>query len=165
MLRSLARVRVGWSVHEQEMNMSPDCGRVCRYVLASVALSLAVVAAGCGESRYPVDGQVLLKGKPLKGKGGAVVLKPDASKGNKGSVSPVGVLQRDGSFSVLANGEPGAQLGWYKVIVTATEPGANPNEDSRRLLNARYGAEATTPLAIEVVANPSPGRYDLQLSP
>jgi hypothetical protein len=147
--------------HEQEMNMSPDCARVRRCVLAGVAVSLAVVAAGCGGSRYPVDGRVLLKGTPLKGKEGAVLLKPDASKGNKSSVSSVGVLQRDGSFSV----QPGAQTGWYKIIVIATEPGANPNEDSRRVLNARYGTEATTPLAIEVVADPSPGRYDLQLSP
>ena len=79
-------------------------------------------------------------------------------------MSAIGVLQRDGSFSVLTNGQPGAPPGWYKVIVIATEPGANPNEDSRRLLNARYETEATTPLAIEVVANPSPGSYDLQLS-
>jgi hypothetical protein len=145
--------------------MSPDCAPVRRCVQAGVVLALAVAAAGCGGSRYPVDGRVLLKGKPLQGKGGAVVLKPDASKGNKGSASSVGLLQRDGSFSVLTNGRPGAQSGWYKVVIIATEPGANPNEDSRRLLNARYQTEATTPLAVEVVANPSPGRYDLQVSP
>jgi hypothetical protein len=129
------------------------------------AALLALLAAGCGGSRYPVEGRVLVKGKLLKGKEGAVVLKPDASKGNKSSVSPLGVLQRDGSFRVLTEGQPGAHPGWYKVIVIATEPGANPNEDPRRLLNARYETEANTPLAIEVVANPSPGRYDLQLSP
>jgi hypothetical protein len=32
------------------------------------------------------------------------------------------------------------------------------------LLNVRYETEAATPLAIEVVANPDPGRYDLPLS-
>ena len=65
-----------------------------------------------------------------------------------------------GSFRV----QPGAPPGWYKVILIATEPGANPNEDLRRVVHARYEREATTPLAFEVVANPSPGRYDLQLS-
>src|SRR5262245_39325044 len=98
---------------------------------------LLLLPAGCGGSHYPVDGRVLLKGKPLKGKAGAVVLKPDTSKGNKQSASPVGVLQRDGTFSVVTNGQPGAPLGWYKVVVTATEPAANPNEDTRRVLNAR----------------------------
>ena len=51
----------------------------------------ALAAAGCGGSRYPVEGRVLLNGQPLKGKAGAVALRPDASKGNKHSVSPVGV--------------------------------------------------------------------------
>lgn len=145
--------------------MSPDCARVWRCALAGAAVALAVAAAGCGGARYPVDGRVLLKGKPLQGKAGSVVLKPDASKGNKSSGSAVGVLQRDGSFSVLTNGQPGAPPGWYKVIVLATEPAANPNEDARRPVPKRYENEATTPLAIEVVASPSPGSYDLKLSP
>src|SRR2546421_12597814 len=99
---------------KQEINMSPDCARFRRCVLTGVALSLAVAAAGCGAPSYPVDGRVLLKGEPLKGKEGAVVLKPDASKGNTYSVSSLGVLQRDGSFSVLTNGQPGVKPGWYK---------------------------------------------------
>jgi hypothetical protein len=104
---------------------------------------------------------VLFNGAPLKGKEGAVVLKPDASKGNKSAVAAVGVLEPDGSFKV----RPGAPRGWYKVIITATEPGANPNNDTPRVLNVRYEAEATTPLAIEVVAQPGEGGYDLQVSP
>jgi hypothetical protein len=149
------------SMREQEMTMSPDCARVWRCALACATLSLALAAAGCGATRYPVDGRVLLKGTPLKGKEGAVVLKPDASKGNTSSESSVGVLQRDGSFSI----QPGVRPGWYKVIVIATVPGANPNEDLRRVVHARYEKETTTPLAFEVVANPGPGRYDLPLSP
>src|SRR5437899_6289641 len=106
--------------------MSPVCARLRRCALAGVALCLAVAAAGCGATRYPVDGRVLLKGKPLTGKEGAVVLKPDASKGNKSSVPSVGVLERDGRYSALTNSRPGVQPGWYKVILIATEPGANP---------------------------------------
>jgi hypothetical protein len=128
-------------------------------------VALAGLAAGCGGGRHPVEGRVLLKGKPLTGQAGAVVLKPDAGKGNQSAVAPVGVLQRDGTFTVLTDGRPGAPPGWYKVVVIATAPSANPNEDTRRLLHRRYESEATTPLAVEVVADPDPGRYDLQLSP
>jgi hypothetical protein len=130
-----------------------------------VALAWALVAAGCGAPRHPVEGRVLLQGKPFQGKEGAVVLKPDVSKGNKATVPAVGVLERDGRFSALTNGKPGVPAGWYKVILTATLPGANPNEQSPRVMNRRYETEATTPLAIEVVANPPPGSYDLKLSP
>src|SRR5262249_13983452 len=81
------------------------------------------------------------------------------------TVPAVGVLERDGRFSALTNGKPGVPAGWYKVILTATLPGANPNEQSPRVMNRRYETEATTPLAIEVVANPPPGSYDRKLSP
>jgi hypothetical protein len=138
--------------------------RARRACVAGAVFSLALLATGCGTSRYPVEGRVLLNGKPLQGKEGAVVLKPDASKGNTSTVTSVGVLQRDGSFSVLTNGQPGAPPGWYKVIVMATEAAANPNEDTRRVANMRYESEEATPLAFEVVANPTEGTYDLQLS-
>ncbi len=104
-------------------------------------------------------------GKPLEGKDGTVALKPDASKGNTRTVAAVGVLKSDGSFSIQTNGTPGAAPGWYKVVVLALEPESNPNEDAIRALPVIYESEATTPLAIEVVADPSPGSYDLKLSP
>src|SRR5438128_2610394 len=133
--------------------MSPNCARIPRCLLAGVALSLALVAAGCGESRHSVDGRLLLNGAPLNGKEGAVVLKPDASKGNTSTAAAAGTLRPDGSFSI----QGGCTPGWYKAIVLATEPGANPNDDVRRVLPARYETEAATPLAIEVVADPSSG--------
>src|SRR5437016_1113643 len=108
---------------------------------AFASICAALLAAGCGGPRHPVAGRVLLEGQPLANVQGAVVLKPDASKGNKRKVLPIGVLNRDGSFSVVTDGKPGAPPGWYKVIVTANEPGANPNEDSPSLLNARYESE------------------------
>lgn len=136
-----------------------------RRLLLCGSLLLALLAAGCGGPRYPVAGRVLLQGKPLEGKAGAVMLKPDSDKGNKSAVSPVGVLQGDGTFSVLTNGKPGAPPGWYKVVISATDSGANPNEDAPPLLNACYLTEATTPLVIEVVPSPAADRYDLKLSP
>jgi hypothetical protein len=140
--------------------------RVRRWRLACVAFAATIVAAGCGGGpRYPVEGRVLVKGAPLKGKEGHVVLKPDVAKGNTSTAPATGVLDREGSFTVQTNGQPGARAGWYKVIVVATEPGGNPNDDIRRVTHARYESEASTPLAIEVVANPSPGSYDLKLTP
>jgi hypothetical protein len=125
---------------------------------------LAVAAAGCGGPLHPVEGQVLLNGKPLQGKTGAVVLRPDASKGNDSTAAPFGQLKPDGSYSVATDGKPGAPPGWYKVILMVTDPADNPNEEPRRVLHRRYETEADTPLAIEVVASPGPGSYDLQLS-
>lgn len=145
--------------------MSFHCVPLERIVIGGI-VSLALLATGCGGGvRYPVDGRLLLEGKPLTDAEGAVVLKPDASKGNTASEPSVGVLQRDGRFNILTNGETGAAPGWYKVIIIATEPDANPNEDSPRVLNERYEKDSTTPLSIEVVANPGPNSYDLQLVP
>lgn len=132
---------------------------------AVLVLICAFFALGCGDSRYPVTGRVLVKGKVLAGKTGTVVLKPDTSKGNQNTVPAVGVLQRDGSFDIQTDGRPGARRGWYKVLVIATDPNANPNEDARRVVHPRYVTDAATPLTLEVVANPPPGGYDLQLSP
>lgn len=108
---------------------------------------------------------MLLDGKPLEGKEGVVHFKPDVSKGNASSVSSVGVLQSNGSFSMSTDERPGAPAGWYKVIITATEADANPNDETPRVVPERYEKEATTPLTVEVVANPGPGAYDLKLSP
>jgi hypothetical protein len=142
--------------------MSGHRPRPRRWV-AVAAFALAVAVGGCG-GRHPVTGRVLLDGKPLEGKEGAVVLRPDAGKGNDSRVSPTGVLQRDGTFSVQTGGRPGAPRGWYKVVVTATDPTSNPNDDVRPAVPARYRTAAQTPLSLEVVADPAPGSYDLQLS-
>src|SRR5262249_4864878 len=137
--------------------MSADRALVRRWRVACVVFAM-IVAAGCGGGpRYPVEGRGLVKGTPLKGKGGHVGFKPDAAKGNTSSQPAMGVIERDGSFNIATNGQPGVRAGWYKVMVVATEPGGNPNDDIRRVTHARYETEASTPLAIEVVENPSPG--------
>lgn len=140
--------------------------RAGRHLLVPATLLLALSTGACGGDRLlPVTGRVLINGKPLEGKEGTVVLKPDASKGNKSRVAPFGSLKLDGTFSVLTDGRPGAPAGWYKVVVTAFLPGANPNEESRPMVNARYMTAAATPLAFEVAGNPSPESYDLKLTP
>lgn len=135
-----------------------------RRLFVPVLFLLALFAGGCGGARHPVSGRVLLDGKPLEGKEGYVVLKPDATRGNHGRVAPISALKSDGTYSVFTKSLTGAASGWYKVLVNASEPGANPNEDAAPVLNPRYLSEGTTPLAVEVVAQPEPGSYDLQLS-
>jgi hypothetical protein len=149
--------------HKEEFHVSPACRRAARPALAAAFLA-ALAAAGCGAAQHPVDGRVFLNGQPLTNKAGSIVLRPDPAATKDGRVSPFGVLQRDGSYSVATNGRPGAPVGKYKVVVNATEPDANPNEDSPQVLDARYQTEASTPLAVEVVAQPAPGSYDLQLT-
>ncbi len=145
--------------------MSPIGLRARRRLLVPGLFLLGLFACGCGGTRHPVAGRVLLNGKPLEGAEGSVVLKPDAVKGNKTKAASYAKLQADGSFTVETDGKPGAPAGWYKVIVTATKPGANPNEDTPLVVPARYATEADTPLSVEVVASPEPDCYDLKLSP
>src|SRR2546423_4286998 len=56
-----------------------------RLAVCAAALLASLVAPGCGDGlgpRYPVEGQVLLNGKPLQGLSGSVVFVPDQTAGN-----------------------------------------------------------------------------------
>src|SRR5262249_7971448 len=113
--------------------------------------------------RYPVTGAVLVDGRPLLGKTGAVVFKPDATKGNTSAVTAAGELDAEGQYLMRSTGRKGVPPGWDKVIVTAAEPGDDRAVRPRPTVNPRYASDKTTPLAVEVVADPPPGRYDLAL--
>ncbi len=131
-----------------------------------------VLLSGCGDrDLHPVAGRVLKGREPLKPKSGYVVLKPDTLKGNSTKFEPSGVIDADGNYEVFTEQRSGAPLGWYKVIVTASGhiPKPLPNQSATRplaksLLSAKYGQRESTPLAIEVVANPSEGAYDLDVT-
>ena len=119
--------------------------------------------AGCGGLKLvPVSGKVTQAGKPLTG--GAVSFVPDASRGNKARLSCMGRIGPDGRYELTTSGVTrsetgkGAPLGWYKVTLLTTLPGA-PDIT----VDPRYTDPARTPLTIEVVAKPSPGAYDLKL--
>jgi hypothetical protein len=89
---------------------------------------------------------------------------PDASKGNNARLSCMGRIGPDGRYELTSNGVTksesgkGAPLGWYKVTLLTTLPGA-PDVT----VSPRYTDPDQTPLSIEVVANAEPGRYDLKL--
>jgi hypothetical protein len=145
-----------------------------RRVLPAIVLGLLAVA-GCGDGvgkRYPVSGKVLVEGRPLVGKTGAVVFKPDRLKGNPNTVEAVGTIDAEGNYALSTLGKPGARQGWYKVIVTVAEPGQSRIENrtttgrkskTTLVIPARYADDEKSGLLKEVVAEATPERYDLNL--
>jgi hypothetical protein len=127
---------------------------------------------GCGRGQaplLPVEGKVLLDGKPLvidgqKGRTGYVVFYPDAARGNTSREEPRGEVDAEGNYRVLTGLRPGAAPGWYKVTVGATEQ-PNPNDayTFTWLIPREYVDQDKSGLALEVLEKPAPGAYDLKL--
>jgi hypothetical protein len=122
-----------------------------------------LAGAGCGGLKLvPVSGKVTRDGQSLSG--AAVSFVPDASKGNNVRVSCMGRIGADGRYELTSNGitrsetGKGAPPGWYKVTLVTTLPGA-----PEITVNPKYLDADKTPLSIEVVENPEPGRYDIKL--
>jgi hypothetical protein len=138
-----------------------------RFRAALIACLLCAFVAGCGadDNLVPVEGRVLLQGQPLRGLSGSVTFVPDSSKGNASSTGAVGEIDAEGRYRLSTRGKPGAAPGWYKVVVTAVPAGTGDREVVRRpALHSRYAAEKTTPLSVQVVADPSASAYDLKVT-
>jgi hypothetical protein len=131
---------------------------------------------GCGDSSgvgktVPVAGTVTLDDKPVTATSTIVLFKPDASRGNTSPFEATGTVDGEGNYRLSTKGKKGAPPGWYKVVVTATEPREaeakgplNHRPGPKSLLPARYGEAATTTVAIEVVEGPASGAYDVKLT-
>jgi hypothetical protein len=131
--------------------------------LLAAALGL-VLLAGCGGNefkRVPVSGTVTLDGQPFSG--GVLHFYPDPAKGNNYRVdclSPV----RDGKFTLLTtavkdtDSGSGAPVGWYKVYLYTDIPDVNLK------IHERFTDPAKTPVSVEVVEDPEPGRYDIKFT-
>jgi hypothetical protein len=125
--------------------------------------ALLLLLSGCGGggspgTLYPVSGRVTVDGVPLPE--AQLLFMAHAEKGNKTAELPLGQV-KDGNYSVMTWGKPGAPPGWYKVRVKTSYPGS---PEKPAALPARYFDAKTSPLAIEVVATPAPGAYDLKLT-
>jgi hypothetical protein len=137
-------------------------------IWSCLILALTALAAyGCSGNDVgpcePVSGIVTLEGQPLRGVVGSVDFVPDRTQGNNSTFIAHGTLDGQGRYKLSTRGKAGAPPGWYKVVVSATPPGAD--RDSARLaVHPRYAAESTTPLTREVVADAPPGAYDLKLT-
>ena len=134
------------------------------YGTVLLSVGTIVAAVGCNtagsEKLALVAGKVTVDGQPLKT--GSVTFKPDASRGNSSQHHPTSAIDADGHYELSVPPErKGAPPGWYQIVVTAYD---NPRPGRlKTLIDVKYQDEKTTPLKIEVIENPEPGRYDLKL--
>jgi hypothetical protein len=134
-----------------------------RLLTGLCACGWMIAVAGCGGPRtVPVSGVATLNGKPLDR--GIVFYHPDASKGNNLRLGCRGTIAGDGHYELftedLSKVYKGAPVGWYKVTIVALVPG----NDTPIPVNQKYTQIDNTPLVIEVVDKPEPGRYDLKFT-
>jgi hypothetical protein len=126
-----------------------------------------LILSGCsgGLKKTSVSGKVTVNGQALTS--GRVLFFPDAEKGNEARVGCAGRLDGEGSYELRTSGMkgsesgPGAPLGWYKVVLQDVQG----KDEVERKVPGKYLDEKTTPLSIEVVADPPPGHYDIELKP
>jgi len=150
--------------------------RVRGALCPATASFFVFLASGCFDpsgavKTFPVAGKITLDDKPVTATSTIVLFKPDAGRRNTSPFEPTGTVDGAGNYRLVTKGKNGAPPGWYKVVVTATEPrGAeekgprNHRPGPRSVLPARYGQAATTTVAIEVVEHPAPGAYDVKLT-
>jgi hypothetical protein len=155
-----------------------------RWLLSVLASALALWPGACGsstETYVPVRGMVRLYDKPVTD--GLVTFYPDQAKGNPRITPFEAELDKDGSYQVRAENQPGIPLGWYKVVVQAPKPPRNddllrgqklkkirelkkkkPPKPPEWIINAKYTQPHTTPLSVEVVKDPPPQAYDFSVT-
>lgn len=125
---------------------------------------------GCGPAElklYPVSGRVTLDGKPLTK--GSVAFHGDADKGNPTQHIAIGEIDSEGEYELVTIQRSGAPLGAYKVLVICQDTmlgGAKMASKAipKSVIDEKYSSLEMTPLRVEVVAQPAPGAYDLQVS-
>lgn len=132
----------------------------------AVGWVLLAACSGCREQGpllHEVAGVVRLEGAALNN--GSVSLRPDGNASN--FEQPTGSISTEGAFLVYTRGRPGAPPGRYRVVVFSSEvptggTAAHPGLP-KSAIPARYGDPSKTPLSVEVIDSPEPGRYDLEL--
>jgi hypothetical protein len=140
---------------------SPTCST--RAALFLCCILVALVSGCSGKKLHPVSGVVTVGDKPLNT--GAVRFVPDKSKGNTSTAEPAGSIDETGHYTISTLNKPGAQAGWYKVVIRAsakidsTEASTTP---THWLIDEQYRDADHTPLEVEVVPNPQPGHYNLK---
>lgn len=133
-----------------------------RLAIAVGGLLLLLPLAGCSEFTFaPVKGKVILKNKqPMTF--GVVVFMPDTD--SKHRMIPRGKINPDGTYELDTDGRSGAPIGKYLVCVRAPNRRINGKDPPPLPFSAKYLTADDTPLKVEVVVNPAPGAYDLELT-
>lgn len=146
--------------------MPATSARLCLPLLGLLGLATVAGCQSGADSAKP--DLVPVKGKILVGKaapvGALVTFHPDTSKGNTARGMPMGKVRADGQYELVTGANPGAPLGWYRVTLTAfaAPGGTSPARPPR--IDPKFAQLDKTTLSIEIVADPSPGQYDLRLT-
>ena len=142
-------------------------GKSIASFVSITGVAACFVLTGCRQSgdegnRLPVAGKVTFKdGKPLAR--GVVIFAPDGAKGNASLHEPRGPINADGNYILSTAARlDGVSAGWYIVTIIAQEPydESKSSWDPPWLINRKYGNRQTSGLAVEVIENPEPARYD-----
>jgi hypothetical protein len=136
------------------------------YCWALLLLGGVCAVTGCssggGETLIPVAGKVTVGGKPLTT--GSVSFRPDSALGNSSQHQPNGAIDAEGKFELyVPPSRKGAPPGWYRVVVTAYDD-PQPGKPIKSFIDRKYSDEKSTPLKVEVIAQPETGRYDFKLN-
>jgi hypothetical protein len=145
---------------------TPRGRRVLRLLFALGLLALS----GCGGLKLvPVSGTVMLGEEPLKL--GRICYYPDRSKGNENSLACISRVNGEGHYEIMTvdvrgNTNKGVPLGWYKVAFMNSNEMKTDLDDlvKQGKLNRKYADDKKSPLAVEVVESPEPGRYDFKVT-
>jgi hypothetical protein len=132
-------------------------GRAFAHLFTAAGL-LAVAACTSTESGLtPVSGKVLLNGKPAEG---AVVAFHPENGSDVNTMTPSGVTDSDGTFTLSTGQAKGAKPGKYVVTVICPDPNKKPtaaqkmqgmtDSDAPDLLGGRYASRAKSTLRAEV---------------
>jgi hypothetical protein len=124
-----------------------------------LCLGALIACVGCGERRAEVTGKATVDGKPLNSKLITILFAPD--KDNPLNKIPSAALDDDGQYTMSTGATGGVPLGWYKVHVHWDSKNAKGQPCP---VHSRFLDSGLTTLAVEVVANPKPGAYDLKFT-
>jgi len=135
-------------------------------VLVCIGGLLALSAIGCekgGPKMIQVEGKVTYKGKPVPR--GTVSFFANQKKGNESMEMPIGVIE-DGTYHVVTRITDGMTPGWYHVAVNAAKQ-IDPKNPyfTEWLVPEKYSNPKTSRLEMQIVENPAPGAYDINLEP
>jgi hypothetical protein len=129
-------------------------------------LAVAIAGAvGCGKDGLelaPVEGVVLLEGRPVADAG--VVFAPVDSKQG---LPAVGTTDAEGKFTLITANRPGAALGEHRVAISKTESIAIPQRrglplyEIKEHLPVTYGSLETSGLTATVTEDDNHPRFEL----
>jgi hypothetical protein len=118
-----------------------------------LAFCLCLAGIACGPRReplFPVQGKVLLEGKPTPG---ALVVFHREPQDPLNPITPAGVVGSDGTFQLTTGTEQGAPAGSYLVAISWIPENAKPHPDTGDVPNklpAHYADPRQSGLRAEV---------------